>query len=60
MPQWLKDWLSQPSTLRALNALATIVGVVVSPEMWQQIVALGAIVWALIDGFYNQQPRKPE
>lgn len=57
---WLWEWLKQPSTLRAINALAGLAGVAIAPELWAQIVGIAVAVWAVIDGVYNRQPAKPE
>ena len=58
--EWLWEWLKQPSSLRAINALLGLLGVVIAPELWVQIIGAAAAVWIIIDGFYNKQPAKPE
>lgn len=56
--EWFWTWLKQPSSLRVLNVLAAFAGISIAPEMWEQIVALAVLVYAIIDGLYNKQPPK--
>jgi len=58
--EWFWEWLKQPSTLRVINILAGMGGISIAPEYWQQIVTMMVALYALIDGFYNQQTRKPK
>ena len=58
--EWFWTWLRQPSILRVINIILGIAGMASAPELWAQIVGVMVLVYAIIDGFYNKQPNKPE
>jgi len=46
--QWVIDQLKQPSTWRGITMLATSLGIVVNPELMEQIIVAGTAVAGLI------------
>jgi len=58
--EWFWTWLRQPSSLRVINIILGFAGMAIAPELWAQIVGVMVLVYAIIDGFYNKQPNKPE
>jgi hypothetical protein len=52
-------WLKQPSTIKAIMVLAGLIGVRLEPTKMQEIIEAGLLLYAGVQAFYNQQPRKP-
>jgi len=48
MKEWLIDRGNEPSTWRGLTLIASALGVVISPEIADRIIALGLAVSGLI------------
>jgi hypothetical protein len=49
------DYLKQPSTWRGLIALATAIGVALTPEQVEAVVTAGVSAVALIEVFRNEK-----
>jgi hypothetical protein len=54
----LLESLKQPSTIKALGTLAGVVGLYIDPDKALEIVVAIQVFAALVNGFYDANPRK--
>lgn len=46
--EWIKKRLKEPSTYQGITAIAGLIGITISPELWEAITAVGIAVIGLI------------
>ena len=48
---YIENRLKEPSTWRAITIVLTLIGIHLEPEQVEAIITVGAVVFAIIDGF---------
>jgi hypothetical protein len=56
----LVDWLKQPSTIKFIVTAAGAVGWYIDAAALDKIIGIVVLAIGVINGFYDQNPRKPE
>ena len=57
---WIKKRFKEPSTYQGITAIASAVGVSVSPELWEGIATLAVSIIGLIQVIKKEKENEPD